>query len=274
MQPLEPPKKERAKILITVKTYPLLSSKHTETVCTAGLREEGKWIRIYPVPFRMLDKDKRFKKYQWIEADIIKDTRDPRPESYRLTGDIKPLHCLDTQKAWEERKKLVLSKVFYNLDTLIHEARDTKQSTSLATFKPKRIVSFSVERDTSLRNRRQKFNVLKKQLPKEQAERLVQVVPFKFYYTFVDQLGKRSTLQILDWELYQLCRKLTRKYGARKNKIASILREKYLHQLTKNRDVYLFFGTNKYWHIRRSSNPFMIVGIFYPPLIPSKKQRA
>lgn len=153
MQTLEPPKTERAKILITVKTYPLLSSKHAETVCTAGLREEGKWIRIYPVPFRLMDKAKQFKKYQWIEADIIKDTRDPRPESYRLADEIKPLHCLDTQKTWEERKKLVLSKVFYNLDTLIHEARDTKQSTSLATFKPKRIVSFSIERDTSLRDR-------------------------------------------------------------------------------------------------------------------------
>lgn len=194
MQTLEPPQAERAKILITVKTYPLLSSKHAETVWTAGLREEGKWIRIYPVPFRIMDKGKRFKKYQWIEADIIKDTRDPRPESYKLTGDIKPLHCLDTQKEWEERKKLVLSKVFYNLDTLIHEARDTTQSTSLATFKPKRIVSFSIERDSSLRDRRQKLNALKKQLSKEQAERLVQAVPFKFYYTFVDQLGKRSTL--------------------------------------------------------------------------------
>lgn len=71
MQPLEPLKAERAKILITVKTYPLLSSKHIETVCTAELREEGKWIRIYPVPFRNLDRNKRFKKYQWIEANIV-----------------------------------------------------------------------------------------------------------------------------------------------------------------------------------------------------------
>ncbi len=216
------------------------------------------------MPFRVLDKARRFKKHQWIEAKIIKDTRDPRPESYRLAGEIKPLHCLDTGQAWEERKKLVLSKVYYNLDTLIHEARDTKQSTSLATFKPKRIIGFSVEWDTSLSDRSNKLRTLKRQISKEQAERLVQAVPFKFYYTFVDQLGKRSTLQILDWEMYQLCRKLIRKHGARKAKIASILKEKYLHQLTRNRDVYLFLGTNKHWHIRRSNNPFMIVGIFYP----------
>ncbi len=259
------PQAERTKILVTVKTYPLLSSKYTETVCTAGFREEGKWIRIYPVPFRNLDKNQQFKKYQWIEVDIIKDAKDPRPESYKLAGDIKLLHCLDTQKSWEERKKLVLSKVYYNLDTLIHEARDTKHSTSLATFKPKRLIGFSVERDTSLKTRSQKLKILKQQISKEQAERLVKAVPFKFYYTFVDQLGKRSKLQILDWEIYQLCRKLIRIYGTRRAKIANILREKYLNQLPKTRDIYLFLGTSKYWHIRRSNNPFMIVGIFYPP---------
>jgi len=31
----------RERILITVKTYPTLSRKHGETVCTAGIREDG-----------------------------------------------------------------------------------------------------------------------------------------------------------------------------------------------------------------------------------------
>lgn len=191
--------------------------------------------------------------------------RDPRPESYKLAGKITPLDFLSTQDAWAERKRLVLSKVYHNLETLVDEARDTRISTSLAVFKPERITSFCMERDTSLRSRMHKRKVLAQQLPDEEAERLVEAVPFKFFYTFVDQLGKRSTLQILDWEIYQLCRKLIRKYGARKEKIEQHLRVKYLDQLTKNRDVYLFLGTNKYWHIRRSNNPFMIVGIFYPP---------
>lgn len=40
----------RERILITVKTYPTLSASYGELVCTAGLREDGSWIRIYPVP--------------------------------------------------------------------------------------------------------------------------------------------------------------------------------------------------------------------------------
>jgi len=39
MQPSKTPKIERAKILITVKTYPQTSLKYDETVCTAGLRD-------------------------------------------------------------------------------------------------------------------------------------------------------------------------------------------------------------------------------------------
>lgn len=125
---MRPPKKhkaERAKILITVKTYPLLSSKHVETVCTAGVREEGKWVRIYPVSYRRMSRDQRFKKYQWVQANIVRDSRDPRPESHRVVGNFKLLNRVETENNWEERRKLILNKVYYSLDTLIQEARDT-----------------------------------------------------------------------------------------------------------------------------------------------------
>lgn len=39
------------KVLVTVKTYPTISVKYDELVCTAGFREDGSWIRIYPIPF-------------------------------------------------------------------------------------------------------------------------------------------------------------------------------------------------------------------------------
>ncbi len=51
------------RILVTVKTYPTLSRKYGETVCTAGLREDGSWVRIYPVPFRRLDEQQQYSKF-------------------------------------------------------------------------------------------------------------------------------------------------------------------------------------------------------------------
>jgi|GEM_PF-6644839 len=71
----------KEKILIAVKTYPTISEKYKELACTAGFRQDGSWIRLYPISFRLLEKDKRYKKYQWIEADISRNNGDPRPES-------------------------------------------------------------------------------------------------------------------------------------------------------------------------------------------------
>jgi len=43
-------KKER--VLITVKTYPTLSSTYGELVCTAGIMEStGELLRIYPIKY-------------------------------------------------------------------------------------------------------------------------------------------------------------------------------------------------------------------------------
>ena len=59
---------EKQRILVTVKTYPTLSRKYGETVCTAGIREDGTWVRIYPVPFRRLNESEQYRKYDWTEC--------------------------------------------------------------------------------------------------------------------------------------------------------------------------------------------------------------
>jgi len=52
----------KTKVLITVKTYPTISGKYDELVCTAGFCEDGTWVRIYPVPFRKKAYDQQYKK--------------------------------------------------------------------------------------------------------------------------------------------------------------------------------------------------------------------
>src|SRR5450432_1349519 len=73
----------KERILITVKTYPTLSRKYGETVCTAGIREDGSWVRIYPVPFRRLEEEEQYKKFDWIECQLARNSTDVRPETFR-----------------------------------------------------------------------------------------------------------------------------------------------------------------------------------------------
>ena len=77
----------KTKVLIAVTTYPLPSRSYDELVCTAGILENGDWIRIYPVPLSFLAdlKNKgQFNgvKYTWIELELKKRTDDFRPESH------------------------------------------------------------------------------------------------------------------------------------------------------------------------------------------------
>src|SRR3990167_4791353 len=122
------------KVLITVKTYPTISTKYDELVCTAGFREDGTWIRLYPVPFRKKSYNEQYKKYDWIEVDLVKNDSDFRPESYRPQSHdsaIKIVGHIDTTGNWAERKKTALGKIYYNLTELIAEAKDKNICTSL-----------------------------------------------------------------------------------------------------------------------------------------------
>lgn len=78
---------QRVKILILCKTYPSPSAKHVETSCVAGMTTDGRLLRLYPVPFRLMHDQSQFKKWQWIEADIEKSRDDHRPESHRIRAD-------------------------------------------------------------------------------------------------------------------------------------------------------------------------------------------
>jgi hypothetical protein len=69
--------------LAVIKAYPNPSAKYHETVCVAAVTREEGWVRLYPVGFRSLPDDKRFKKYQRIQFRMQKHPRDRRPESYR-----------------------------------------------------------------------------------------------------------------------------------------------------------------------------------------------
>src|SRR5437764_12275330 len=80
------PIKEKKKALIVVRTYPTPAKTGAEVSCTAAITDDGKWLRLFPVPWRYLSAEQQFRRYQWVEARVLKAS-DPRPESYKLAQD-------------------------------------------------------------------------------------------------------------------------------------------------------------------------------------------
>jgi hypothetical protein len=265
------------KLLITVTTYPLPSRSYDELVCTAGVTEQGDWVRIYPVPLQFLKglrQDGKVKsyKYTWIELDLKKRTDDFRPESHSpydysfkdllVHGDV------GTDNNWAERKKYCIKKVYTNLKQLIDDSQ-SPTNISLATFKPSEFIGFEIEDDERewKKEWREQINQLQINFgePEENIQReLISKIPYKFYYKFKDAQGTISRLMIEDWEigaLYWNCLK-----SADGNEAVALqkVRDQYENNFLKNKDIYLFLGSTKEWHLRRAKNPFVIIGVFYP----------
>jgi len=269
----------KERILIAVKTYPTLSNTYSELVCTAGFRQDGSWIRIYPSPFRFLEKDSQYRKYDWIELDVDKNPKDPRPESYRPRNvdDINVVGHVGTgtKHDWEERKQLILANntIHTNLNTIITAAKANEYS--LAIFKPTEITRFMVEpaeREWKL-SRKQAAEAALAQGSlfsenNQQDFKLMPKLPYKFSYRFKDDAGKESTLMIEDWEIGQLywsCLHKSDEATAIKK-----VEEKYFEDFAKTKDLYLFLGTTHEAHVRKFNNPYVIIGTFHPPHVIQK----
>src|SRR4051794_34766797 len=95
------------RVLITVRTYPVPATKTVEASCTAGITSAGDWIRLFPVPYRLMDVERRFSKWQWIDVSVLKAS-DGRPESYKLNVDsIKVGERVGTENNWRARRDLM-----------------------------------------------------------------------------------------------------------------------------------------------------------------------
>lgn len=68
---------------------------------------------------------------------------------------------------------------------------------------------------------------------------------------------------IEDWEIGALYWNCLRTAGDETIALEKV-REKYEGVFLKEKELYLFLGTTKEWHMRRANNPFVIIGVFYP----------
>ena len=270
---------EKQRILVTVKTYPTLSRKYGETVCTAGIREDGTWVRIYPVPFRRLDASERYQKYDWIECRLVRRTADPRPESFRPVdqSELTPVGHIDTFDKWRERRRLLLqtAQVYDRPDRLIEGAKSN--TLSLAVFKPTKVTDFIWEEEDRNWNqeRLHQMRALHSQLALfednswRQTFQLIPKLPYSFSYRFEDSTGKRSELQVLDWEagaLYWNCLKSTE---GDEDAALTKVRNMYFDTFLKT-DLHFFLGTTQRFH-QVGPNPWVIVGVFQVPDDPQQR---
>lgn len=137
------------RVVIFGKTYPELSTRHTETVCTGALRADtGAPVRLYPVPLRYLDTGANYQLYDEIVVPVKKSSSDPRPESFKVDAPrIERVGHLDTTRHWELRRELVFrdpSWHFANMASL--KAANRRSGLSMGVIQPGAIEGVKLQR--------------------------------------------------------------------------------------------------------------------------------
>jgi len=253
----------KSKVFITTKTYPSISKKYIETVCTAGVllgdnNQPLQWIRLYPIPYRYLEEGKQFPRYSVIEVDTERNTKDPRSESFRIKNEsINVLPTISTKNNWKERKDLILPLQRNSIAEIMENGE------SLGIIKPHKIVrAFHVPASREWNDSKRSvldqgdLFVKKKDLEK---------IPYNFKYEFtslVDGEEKIHKLSIIDWEipqLYRNCRNTAKGSQEQKEQEAVQKVLEKLEMFQNEKDLYFMVG-NQQAHPKS----FMIIGLFYP----------
>jgi hypothetical protein len=250
---------ETKKALIVVRTYPTPAKSGVEVSCTAAITDKGEWLRLFPIPWRFLPSDQRFRKYQWVDVTVTKAS-DARPESYKLKSDgIRVLsEPLSTTKGWQARKEVIYPLKAHCLCCL-QEQRDAHGHPTLGIFRPKVITKLHITAedakwtDAQLAVLRQGHLFLKP--PKTELEK----VPFSFRYEFrcdhVECQGHK--IICTDWEMGQSWRQWKTRYG---DGWEAKFRDRYETDMILKYDTHFYMGT-----IHQHPHVWIIVGLFYPP---------
>ncbi|WP_329258720.1 hypothetical protein OG417_21290 [Actinoallomurus sp. NBC_01490] len=265
-EPAKPPGElpEEMRVLITVKAAPNPSETYGETVCVAGLRldvDRPGWVRLYPINYRELETNQKFKKYDIVSLQARPNHSDPRPESFRpLLNTVRREGHL---KPWKPREPYVVDHLYESMCALLTGVRTNPpgKSRSLAAIRPRVVQGIDIEPHPGWTAEEQAKidNYVNKLDLFERAPRTALEAPrFKGWYRYLCHSAscKGHRQGIIDWEWVALQRKLP---GYDDQRLQAALRKKFLDEICgADRDVIFYLGNQA-----KRMRTFMVLGMYY-----------
>jgi hypothetical protein len=272
---------ETIDFLPVVKAYPAVSKRYGEVACIAGVqfrdtgplsRPEVEWIRLFPVPFRDLESDQQFAKYQPITVRVENHSSDSRPETRRpdresieVTGSTIP-----AKGDWLGRRPYIEPLMVSSMCEIQRCREDGR--TSLGIFRPAEILGLDIESidvdkekeelAKTMARREAQGSLLKGGEIDEKAELLgaLDLIPYRFKlkYRCDDSKCQGHAQSIVDWEILQFYRHVRQKPDWEE-----IVRRRVLDEVCgPDRDLALIVG-NQHQH----ENAFLVLGFWWPKKI-------
>ncbi len=193
-------------------------------------------------------------------------TTDFRPETFKPDSAPTLLGWISTANGWKKRRDIVLNHVYTSFARLLEDSSSDRR-VSLAVIKPTQVTGFEYEADErewpeAWLHRNRQLDLFRT----EEDIKTIRKVPYNFYYRFTTESDPNPhRIMVTDWEigaLYWNCMKTT---NDDEKQALQMVRQKYFCEFTESKDLYFIMGSHFVHHAKGYPNPFMIVGVFYPP---------
>lgn len=253
---------ETKKILVTVKAYPEPSKKYGETVCVAGITDEGELIRLYPVQRKYFTGKNKIRKYYWIEVECAKNTKEKlqRKESYKIrdaTGiNIVDKSFTEPKPDWKARNKIIKPLISESIETL--EMKFKQDKTSLGIIKVHDLIEFYARKPVT------EIDMEESRMLQSTLDRGSRTVLQQIDHIFAYRFKCSQTCQIIhdmnieDWEAFEFFRSGFTFYKKDYVLLWEKMKDKFDRSM-RERDLHFYLGTDSQW------GKWMIIGIYYPP---------
>jgi hypothetical protein len=215
---------------------------------------------LFPVPYRYLEGEKQFQKYEWITASVARATDDQRPESHRLNADtIKIGESIPTKDQWRARRELLKPLIRPSMCQIQRE-RDERGAPTLGLFKPATIKRLVIDAAKQPTWTHQELTKLRQTLLFQTApSQTLEKIPFDFRYEFrcSDAGCQGHRMLCTGWEMLESCRRWRNEYGAAWQ---AKFKQRYESEMINKNDTHFYVGT-----VHQYPDAWIIVGLFYPP---------
>jgi hypothetical protein len=257
----------KLEVLITVKAAPTPSATYGETVCVAGISADlstpGSWIRLYPINFRYLQQDRKFRKYDIVSVQVTPNRKDDwRAESWRPNLDS--LTVIRRLGDWKRRRPWLDPYVEPSMCELNRATRNDPHARSLGLVRVADVSGLDIEKHagwTPDEQRKIDGYVNQLQLFQEDDRSPLSAPRFRGYYKWrcMDAACNGHRQGLIDWEFVVLQRRLTRRGD---DDARSELHRRWVDELCSAANEVSFYVGNQAKH----PQTFSVLGVYYPKL--------
>lgn len=265
---------QKKRVRILVKAFPQPSTKHEETVCCAGVTEDGEQLlRLYPIRYRRLPKDDQFDRYDLVELTMTKAPSDARPESYRV--DEGSIHVVQREGISDEAKvKLWLPFIAPSIGVLIEENKARGRSLGIIKPQPETLKFLVKEaKDSSADDQEVASLVFNQASLLEDPLKPLEKPKYGFYYQFTCADPSRCTCannphthQIHDWEVQATYIHYKRRYKTEDETLAKMMQAYQDNIPTRN--LHFIMGT-----MAAHPRTFIVIGLLRSGVDPEELSR-